>query len=379
MAQANGTTKRKDVDTAADHDEHVNKKAKTSADNKMDAFLQVFEELAEDILQDMNNRPGISQENRDELVSYYRKCLHYTVPGGKLTRGLTVIKGCETLMGKLSEDQLRKASILGWCVEWLQATFLVADDVMDKSVTRRGAPCWYKRPEVTEANAVNDALMLMEMIFQIVRKHFRDEPSYVPLVELIHDTAFQTEVGQHLDTNGTPFDKELDLNRFTLERYKAVVRYKTAYYSFYLPCALAMTYAGETEVSRFQTAEAICMELGEYFQIQDDVLDCFGEPEQIGKVGTDIQDAKCSWLVCQALLRVTEAQRKTLEENYGKWDDESVGKVKQVYRELDLENAFGAYEEEANEKITKLIGTVQPENMRPLFEFLLGKIYKRQK
>lgn len=40
--------------------------------------------------------------------------------------------------------QVCRGSVLGWCVEWLQAFFLVADDVMDRSLTRRGQPCWYK-------------------------------------------------------------------------------------------------------------------------------------------------------------------------------------------------------------------------------------------
>lgn len=33
---------------------------------------------------------------------------------------------------------------VGWCIEWMQAYFLVADDIMDESITRRGQPCWYK-------------------------------------------------------------------------------------------------------------------------------------------------------------------------------------------------------------------------------------------
>ena len=40
-------------------------------------------------------------------------------------------------------DELRLAYILGWCVEFLQAFFLVTDDVMDGSTTRRGQSCWH--------------------------------------------------------------------------------------------------------------------------------------------------------------------------------------------------------------------------------------------
>jgi farnesyl diphosphate synthase len=52
----------------------------------------------------------------------------------------------------------------------------------------------------------------------------------------------------------------------------------------------------------------------------------------LGKVGTDIQDNKCSWLVCTALQEATPAQRATIAENYGKDDGESIGRVKAVYQ-----------------------------------------------
>ena len=47
--------------------------------------------------------------------------------------------------------------------------------------------------------------------------------------------------------------------------------------------------------------------------LQDDYLDCFGAPEVIGKIGTDIQDNKCGWLVVQALTRATPEQRQVLQ------------------------------------------------------------------
>ena len=66
----------------------------------------------------------------------------------------------------------------------------------------------------------------------------------------------------------------------------------------------------------FKQAETISLEIGILFQIQDDYLDCFGDTKILGKVGTDIQEGKCTWLVTVALQRVTLEQRKILEVNF---------------------------------------------------------------
>ena len=71
--------------------------------------------------------------------------------------------------------------------------------------------------------------------------------------------------------------------------------------------------AGVKEEKAFADAKVILLEMGEFFQIQDDYLDCYGAPEVIGKIGTDIEHNKCGWLVVQALARVSPAQRVVLE------------------------------------------------------------------
>ena len=65
----------------------------------------------------------------------------------------------------------------------VQAFFLVADDVMDELQTRRGQPCWYKKPNV-HMIAINDSFLLKSFVFTILRKHFGHEPYYLRLIEL---------------------------------------------------------------------------------------------------------------------------------------------------------------------------------------------------
>lgn len=144
-----------------------------------------------------------------------------------------------------------------------------------------------------------------------------------------------TELGQLVDLITAPEDS-VDLSKFSLLKHRLIVVYKTSYYSFYLPIAIAMMYIGvpvpptmptlsrtlvmtsepRTSViigasvdggaksvnggaDPYQLALDILLPLGEYFQVQDDCLDCFGK--DIGKIGTDIMDNKCSWVICTAL------------------------------------------------------------------------------
>lgn len=283
------------------------------------------------------------------------------------------------LEAPLSEQQYFEAATLGWMTELLQAYFLVSDDIMDGSITRRGQPCWYRQPEVGMI-AINDAFMLESAIFTLLKKYFRQHERYLEMLELFQDMSFKTQCGQLCDLLTAP-EHKIDLSNFSMDKYRTIVIYKTAWYSFYLPVALALYQQNVATPKNLKTCADILIPLGEYFQIQDDYLDNFGLPEHIGKIGTDILDNKCSWLINQALAVVTPEQRKILDENYGRKDKDKEAVVKKLYDELKLEAMYQEYEEKVVGDMRKMISEIDESDglKKTVFESFLKKIYKRSK
>ncbi|KAL8935290.1 MAG: hypothetical protein Q9211_004778 [Gyalolechia sp. 1 TL-2023] len=338
-------------------------------------FESVFPRLLDDLI-DHSKQYGLPEN----ALQWYKDSLNHNPIGGKCNRGMSVVDSTALLLSHpLNENEFFQSATLGWMTELLQAFFLVSDDIMDSSHTRRGQPCWYKFPKVGMI-AINDAFMLESAIYILLRKHFKPHPEYVDLIELFHTTTFQTELGQLCDLITAPED-HVDLSLFSLQKHSFIVIYKTAYYSFYLPVALALHYLSLATPNNLKQAHDILIPLGEYFQVQDDYLDAYGAPEVIGKIGTDIQDNKCSWLINVALERANQEQRKVLDECYGRKDGEKEAKVKDLFSELDLEKAYLEYEEKAVAKIRELIVKVDESEglKKELFEQFLKKIYKRTK
>ncbi|KZT53664.1 terpenoid synthase [Calocera cornea HHB12733] len=350
--------------------------AVSNGQDRRDRFTAVFPKLKRELL-DFVTAQGFPVD----AISCFQRNLDYNVLGGKLIRGLSVVDTREILHGgSLSEDEYFKSALLGWCVELLQAFFLVYDDIMDFSITRRGQPCWYK-VEGVGMLAIRDAFMLEGAIFHLLKSHFRKEPYYVDLLELFHETTFQTELGQLIDLITAP-ENHFDLDRFSLSKVQLIAIYKSAYFSCYLPVALAMHMAGIKNEAAFKQAQDILIPIGEYGQVQDDYLDCYGVPERTGKIGTDILDNKCSWNVNVALANCTPDQRKVLDENYGRKDAVCEAKVKKVFLAVDIPGKYTVYEQESYEKINGLINAINetPGGLkRDVFRAFLAKLYKRTK
>eukprot|EP01132_Coremiostelium_polycephalum_P007443 gene7443-9147_t len=343
-------------------------------------FVDILPILANEILKDL---PGMDIPQKQ--AEWVEKLINTNVAGGKMNRGLTVLHSLQLLVEgrQLTRSEIFKANVLGWCVEWLQAFFLVADDIMDQSITRRGQPCWYRQNNPLSAGgkstigtiAINDSFILESCIYILIKKYFRNEPYYADVLDIFHETSYQTELGQLLDLTTQP--NRGDFTLFTLDTYKRIVKYKTAYYSFYLPVALAMLMAGIVSKPAFETACDILLPMGEYFQIQDDFLDCYGDPSVIGKIGRDIEENKCSWLICQAIINGTPQQIDTLKKHYGLDSKVDVEIVKKIYEEIDIKKIFRKYEDESYQSLIQKIKLVRimPQEV---FYKLLSKIYKRE-
>jgi len=340
--------------------------------NDRELFDSFFPGLVDDVVKENEN-----DLETGDAVRHMREVLEYNVPGGKRNRGLSVIGSLRHLVNpnELAEDDVKTAVILGWCVEWLQAFFLVADDIMDESLTRRGKPCWYKKAGVGSI-AINDFLLIEATIYKLLKKHIRHKPYYVDVLDLFHEVTYLTATGQTLDLITKPGN---NFENFTLERYKAIVKFKTAFYSFYLPVALAMYMAGIKDTQSHENAKEILLTMGEFFQIQDDYLDCYGDPAVTGKVGTDIEENKCSWLIVQALQKISTEQMQILKENYGVKSPTSSEKVKVLYHELNLKKLYEEYEEESYTRILELISQKSANLPKEMFLEFVKKIYKRDK
>ncbi|KAM7100341.1 LOW QUALITY PROTEIN: farnesyl pyrophosphate synthase-like [Molossus nigricans] len=338
-------------------------------DTKKQDFIQHFSHIVKALTED-----DIGHPETGDAIARLKEVLEYNVIGGKYQQGMMVLTTFQDLVEpkKQDADSLQQAMTVGWCVELLPF-FLVSDDIMDSSLTRRGQICWYQKPGIG-LDAINDSMLLEACIYRLLKLYCWEQPYYLNLIELFLQCSYQTELGQTLDLITAP-QGNVDLGRFTEKRYKSTVKYKTAFYSFYLPVAAAMYMVGIDGEKEHANAKKILLEIGELFQIQDDYLDLFGDSSVTGKIGTDIQDNKCSRLVVQGLQRASPEQRQILQENYGQKEAEKVARVKALCEELNLQAVFLQYEEDRYSHLMDL--TEQYSSLPPaIFLRLAQQIYK---
>jgi len=363
-------------------------------------FLAAFPALVEDVIAE------IEHPDAESLVSRFKEVCEYNVPHGKLNRGRLVVDSYEAFadspmsgVRRAERENLRdKATILGWCVEWLQASLLVLDDVMDSSPMRRGRPARHARTDIGIV-AVNDGLFLENCVFILLEKHFNNLRSYTPLNSLFRTILFKTIFGQSLDMNsswksivtnrqGEVNDGDGDVVKrrdllfkpFTRQRYEAICVHKTALYTFTLPVLAGMRLAEVSDISLEARLSSLLQRFGLLFQSQDDFLDCFGDVDVTGKTGTDIEEGKCTWLLVEALLRADDETKATLALCYGRDDPDAVATIKDIYRHLELLSVFHDFEFAMRHELEKEIKILESCGFSMDFlTSLLNKMERRQK
>ncbi|KAH8336929.1 hypothetical protein KR059_008550 [Drosophila kikkawai] len=355
------------LSTLQNHSVPIAARVTVSKDESRD-FMAVFPDLVRDIT------TVTKTYNCNDAAKWFAQVLQYNVPRGKKNRGILTVLTYKNLVPaqELTPENIKLAQYLGWCVEMLQSFFIISDDVMDNSTTRRGQPCWHK-VESVGLTAINDALMIENAMYAILKMHFSHLDCYVALMELFHEITYITTCGQSLDQ----LNSNRSVSDFTMENYKAIVENKTAYYSFYLPFAIALHLAGYKDAEAFRQSKTILLEMGNFFQVQDDFLDCFGNPEVTGKIGTDIQDNKCSWLAVVAMQRANAEQKQIMIDCYGKEDPAKVDRVKELYKELGLPSTYATFEEESYNMIKTHIQQTSRGVPHQTFLQILNKIYQR--
>lgn len=107
-------------------------------------------------------------------------------------------------------------------------------------------------------------------------------------------------------------------------------------------------------------------------------MDCFGDPSVTGKLGSDIQSGKCSWLAVVALQRATPEQRQLMEKHYGNNDEGDVEIIKALYEELAIPNTYATYEETSYDLIKTHIQQISRGLPHALFFNIMEKIYRRE-
>ncbi|KAF2886081.1 hypothetical protein ILUMI_20092, partial [Ignelater luminosus] len=229
--------------------------------------MSIFPDVVRDLTYGHTDIPEVNKR--------FAKLLQYNVPKGKKYRGLLVVAAYKMMESHehLTPDNIRLANILGWCIEMvslllsfqLHSSFLIINDITDGSETRRGLPCWYKNEHVG-LQAVGDALMIRCGLYSILTKHFSDRVCYLPLVESFNDVNIKAMIGQSLN-NMSYVDGRPKLDCFTMNRYNAIVKYRTAYYSLQLPIALSMYLAGIYDHEMHRQAKTISLEVAHFLQV----------------------------------------------------------------------------------------------------------------
>ena len=272
--------------------------------------------------------------------------------GGKRIRPALALMACDLFGGK-NEDVLQPA--LG--LEVFHNFTLLHDDLMDEADRRRDKPTVHKLWNPNVAILSGDAMLICA--YQLVAK-----ANDKAILELFSRTALEICAGQQYDME---FESRSDV---TEEEYLEMIRLKTA---VLLACALKVgAMIGGASAADADALYDYGIHIGLAFQLQDDLLDVYGDPKTFGKnIGGDILCNKKTFLLINALSVASEEQRQVMEDWMARktYDaQEKIAAFTNLYNELSIrdltERRIEDYYRMANEDLALL--SIAPETLSVL-------------
>lgn len=243
--------------------------------------------------------------------------------GGKRMRPVLALMACEA-MGKEPISALGVAS----AVELFHNFTLLHDDIMDEATLRRGHQTVHQKWDVNTGILSGDALLVTA--YQQLNSY--DDALFSALTKLLSETAILVCEGQQYDVDFETRDN------VSIDEYILMIRLKTA---VLLGCALHMgALVGQASVDIADSLYKFGVNLGIAFQLQDDLLDAFGDSKTFGKkVGGDIVENKKTILYHLTRAHATAkdlADFEQLMSSKPKDESQKIKAVKAIYESTDV-------------------------------------------
>lgn len=291
--------------------------------------------------------------------------------GGKFLRGVLVILGYKLSNGPDNRDIYKVASAL----EILHTSLLAHDDIIDKSVKRRGKESLYSVLG-GDHYGLSQAICLADFGFFLSIKlisgtNFKPEFK-IKTISLVSEILSETLQGEMLDI-------KLAKDKFyKTESSLNIALLKTAKYSLSGPLTIGATLAGAPE-NLVKKLTEIGDNLGIAYQIQDDILGVFGEFTETGKSSTsDISEGKATLLISGALEKSGQKQKQILKDLYGKSqiNEMQLQQVKKIFIDTGALEFAETKKVEYATQAQKIIETLEKKEM---LTGLIDLLVKRKK
>ena len=281
-----------------------------------------FDNLVEIVNAEIQNRS--KELKKRNPINLYTPVDYSLGIGGKRLRPVLVL-----LSNNLFTDDIKNAVPAAIAVEVFHNFTLLHDDIMDKADVRRNKPTVHKKFNENSAILSGDAMAFLS--YQYLME--TNSPKISEVIRLFSKTAIEVCEGQQFDMN---FENRLDV---TESEYLEMIRLKTA---VLLACSLktgALIANANDEVANQLYQFGI--NLGLAFQLQDDLLDTFGDQKTFGKrIGGDIIANKKTYLLIKALETSSDKTQKELLEWLHKKKfvtDDKIKAVTAIYSQLQIQ------------------------------------------